>query len=323
MPDYKSLSQYLEETAEKEAAPSALHSDKVALLQKGLNDLIDKSIVDLKKRLLVKGVKSGGVLNTLKRWWSNFWYGSGGRSNPYYYHNVFGSQLGAPSTVDIKKEFTRIPLNHYNFLKEQSEILEANLISASKPENTRLFAIINNWEKDFRIKLNDLLTSCMMGGSCMPSGTVTLPTPSKVLAPEVDTSGPTTLPLACEDPRLAHLPKIQKIKEILAKIEAHGDKAAEYARKIKNKINKKDPEDLLQELCEILSEIESHKHAYEDDNWLKDKLLRFNTEVKAKVVENRKQFATLKDYKPVGKIIFESDSTLYERTLECLEKMRS
>lgn len=325
MRKFKSLSQYAEAVAETDATPSISDSEKMMQLQNGLNDLIEKSIADLKQRLLVKGVKAGGVMNTLKRWWSNFWYGSTGTKNPYYYHNVLGPSLGAPSNIDVKRESFSLTLEEFKFLQEQSNLLEANLVSAQTPENTRLFSIINDWEKNFKLALNKFLTSCMLGGSCTVRPTVSPKIPSPIVpAPITEPTGPSAIDMPCEDPRIAHLPPAKKIKKLIDEILTNGDKASEYARKIKKIVPKKDPQEVVEELCDVLDQLIKYKTTVEDDpDWVADHVNRFNA-LKAITNESLSLKQSLSEYKiSKPKISFEKDSTLYEKTLTCLEQLRS
>lgn len=306
---HKSLSQYLEETSADNPLADKSDAEILSSLQSGLSNLVDKAVDDLKQQLLRRTPAAGGLMDTVKRWWSNFWYGKSGTKNPYYYHNVLGSSLGAPSNVETKKEHLEISLEHYTFLKKQTAILEANIVSASRPENTRLFAIINNWTKDFKNDLNRYLTSFMASG---PRATTPSPIlPSRVIPMEID-GGATgeeadkTLPLPCENPRMARMSTAQKIKDILKKLEDHGGEAATFVRKIKGRINKKDPTELLEKLCKTLAEVEDDTVG-SDPDWLSSHLAEINY-IRNKTTEN---------------LEFSNNDTLYERTLICLEKLRS
>ena len=315
----KSLSQYL---VEAEKIDAASISDKTSQLQIGINNFIDDSIAKLKLKLIEKPPPSGGAMDTLKRWWSNFWYGSKGTKNPYYHSNILGG-LGAPSNIPESVEPIQLSLEHYNFLKQQSDLLEANLVSAQTPQQTRLFAIINNWAKDFKISLNNLISGCMTGGSCSASP-ITISAPaSKVIMSEPATSGPTSYPLPCENPRATGMSLDKQIKQLLDDINKEGGKGVDFAKKAKKLIAKKSKHSVISHLCYILKQLKDEKDLVTaDPDWISDHLQTIHS-LDAEKNESALKFLALKEFKPTAKLNFDKDSTLYERTLTCLEKIRS
>lgn len=98
MENAKQITKYIKEADENINSDNQKsdYAKNLDAFSEKIGELIDRYTQRLKVSLLKPDAKPQGFFNTLKHWWNNAWHGPRDKvNNPYYYQNIVG-QLGRP-----------------------------------------------------------------------------------------------------------------------------------------------------------------------------------------------------------------------------------
>lgn len=331
MQNSKQITRYIREADESftvtpfNTSDVVISVDDLRKMQQEIIKLIDVSLFNLKSSLVRQPKTQSGIFNTLKRWWSNIWYGpKNKKENPYYYHNLFGSLGGSvnESTIDL-------PLEHFKILHEHSvKLQEAVMSDVGK---TRLMSIIDLWAKELKSALETLVQNCISGKGCSlkqigkspvetkgPVATGPLPEPDPTTVPKItprtiDMPEPGSAPVT-EDETVVKNVHETKIQDVLAKIAKLGGQGKVYADEFKKRTDIPMTRKTLRIVNDVLTryskKLPSTKTA-----------ALHELDVFEEATYN--YLPTLEEYAEAPHVSFENDDTLYEKTLTCLELLRS
>lgn len=130
-----------------------------------IDTTVDSMMTMLKKQLLSSNFEKRGVWDRFKNWMSNLWHGRYGQKNPYYFINTLGDFAGAPGKIPKKECFTPsvFTLHEYTVIKNIFDQLEESLetfneADMSGVENLRLMRILDDWSKQLKIALKNLMS---------------------------------------------------------------------------------------------------------------------------------------------------------------------
>lgn len=323
----KQITRYIKE-ADESLTATPLDSSNIVVsvedlrnMQQQISKLIDVSLFNLKSSLVRQPKTKTGIFNTLKRWWSNIWYGpQNKKENPYYYHNLLGSLGG-----QVSESTFNLPLEHFKVLNEQSIKLEAAI--ASDVTKTRLMSIIDLWAKELKSALETLMQNCIQGKGCSlkqlsrsPVPTAEVPTAtdaSPVVEPAepADKVGTVDMP----DPGSSTIvPATNKheaqILDVLEKLEKLGGQGKVYADEFKKRTTIPMTRKTLRIVNDVLTRYSK-------------KLPTTKTaalhELDIFEAVDYQYLPSLEEYNEFPRISFENDDTLYEKTITCLELLRS
>jgi hypothetical protein len=127
-----------------------------------LDSEMDKFIAELKHRIISQQGPQRGVWDRMKGWWSNVTRGRYNQSNPEYWRNRLGDDLGG-----VAQEGTlSMGLKEFHVLKRLATELEDSLNALNEDmsgvplpkgsENLRVMSIIDNWANRFKQAVRQL-----------------------------------------------------------------------------------------------------------------------------------------------------------------------
>ena len=181
--DYRKLT----ETTPDAGLPAS-GNDQVTSVQAQVNQIVDAWVSEL-KRLLISpqtGDTRRGVWDRFKNSMANMWHGRYNTSNPYFWKNKLGDDLGAvddigPDNPEPTKEHfnpNNLSLADYKSLKDICESLEEQLNEdIPGTENLRLVRIIDNKAKELKQKLTSIVTGEAPAAQDQPNESPIEPTP--------------------------------------------------------------------------------------------------------------------------------------------------
>lgn len=160
--DYRKLT----ETPDAELQASG--NDQTSI-QAQINQIVDAWVSELKRTLISPetGDTRRGVWDRFKNSMANMWHGRYNTSNPYFWKNKLGDDLGAvddmgtDNSEPTKEQFNpnKLSLEDYKSLKDICESLEEQLNeNVPGTENLRLVRIIDNKAKELKQKLMSIVT---------------------------------------------------------------------------------------------------------------------------------------------------------------------
>lgn len=180
-----------EDTPDVEAGPeNVLNHEKATSIQNQVNQVIDAWVTDLKRTLInpmTPLAQRRGVWDRFKNTMSNMWHGRYNQSNPYFWKNKLGDDLGATQEESFNPN--NLSLADYKSLRDICESLEAQLNEdvPSGAENLRLVGMIDAKAKELKQKLMSIV-----GGTADNSSMSA--TPSKTQPEELDPTSSKTQP---------------------------------------------------------------------------------------------------------------------------------
>lgn len=158
-----------------ESAQAPDNSAAVAKLKQEIDALVVQWVNELKKELVSGEMKTAprGLWDRFKGGLANMWYGRYNQSNPYYWQNRLGDDLGRP--VQSESTFNQLPftLKEYmdlrNFFDQFEYKIKEDYEETGGTGGLRINQIINQKANELRQKLNNLLIQHAQSGALTPS----------------------------------------------------------------------------------------------------------------------------------------------------------
>lgn len=211
------------------ASPAAVTPDDVlkhANLEKLKNDInkeVDSWVADLKRTLVNPFTplnRQRGMWDRFKNSVSNLWHGRYNQSNPYFWQNKLGDDLGATAESFVQMPFS---LEEYKELRSICESLEEEIMEADGTENLKVMRIIDMKAQELKTKLLNMLSSTV--GSEAPASPVAPESPASPAAPGPGEEKPAD-PAAAEEDEEPDTPArgaVPLLKQLLQQAHDNGE----------------------------------------------------------------------------------------------------
>jgi len=282
---------------------------------------IDTQVNQLKSEILSGkyATKKRGTFDRLKNWWYNTIMGQQNQKNPYYKTNLLGS-LG---------QVSEMKLEDYNFL-----LSEARKIESIAEQKTNLDTILNNWASEFKRQIESRLKEFLRNRFVQQPIRKVTKKVKKTLKPINNEKRLEAEKEVIETAPKPSTNKQHKLIEILNKIKAKEEsdiflgsvledrEAVLVVDILANRDAFKKDEKAMDDLIQTLDAYIQNKPKRTEQQNLHDldtieaKFLKNNLKDHVVELELRKS-----NYDKKEKLDFKN-TTLYERTIECLDKLR-
>lgn len=178
-----------------------LKHEKAANIQQQVNQIVDAWVTDLKRTLINPMTplsQRRGVWDRFKNTMSNMWHGRYNQSNPYFWKNKLGDDLGATQEESFNPN--NLSLADYKSLRDICESLEAQLNEdvPAGAENLRLVRMIDTKAQELKQKLMSIVGG-VEDGSPM-SATPSAPSIPSTDEPEAKPNEPAAEPASAAVP---------------------------------------------------------------------------------------------------------------------------
>lgn len=282
---------------------------------------IDAKVEELKSEIMSGkyATQKRGTFDRLKNWWYNTIMGQQNQKNPYYKTNLIG-RLG---------QVAEMKLEDYKFL-----LSEAQKVDNIAVQKTNLDKILDNWSFEFKKQIESRLREFLRNAYVQKA----VRKPTKKVTKKIKTKKKTSINSGDSEVVDSEQPTIQNSKEIeiknlLNKLNekedgdifigtALEDLESTFAMDLKNNLdtikNDEAKMDLLLTTLTNYLNNKATKSEFENRTQIKDMSKQFleNIQNYALELEIRKN-----NYGKKEKLDF-NNTTLYERTIECLDKLR-
>lgn len=142
-----------------------LQKEKLNNLILQINKVVDDWVVELKRTLInpiTPATQRRGIWDRFKNSMSNMWHGRYNQSNPYFWQNKLGDDLGAMDANPPNEAFNpnKLSLHDYKTLKDICESLEYQINESvpSGAENLKIIKLIDDKAKQLKTALASILT---------------------------------------------------------------------------------------------------------------------------------------------------------------------
>jgi hypothetical protein len=310
-----------------------LNQNDANKLVSSIMKFIDEEIVALKNDILSGKYTptKRGVFDRLKNWWYNAIMGYENKKNPYYKTNVLG-KLG---------QVAEMRLEDYKFL-----LFEANKIEVANRQKTNLDKILDAWSFDFKKNLESRLREFLTNVFQEQKPAITVRQEKNVRIPNADV--PKSVKINTPKPSKEKA-KEEKKEDLSKETEMVPiTKEQDELRNLLEKLIAKEEDIFIDNLEKAQLEEEEEQYFYGFENEYMD-TLNENPDKYSQVIRLLKDYMnnkslsnlqtlksnlsqvlsestkieidTLKNFNLKEKLDFEN-TTLYERTIECLDKLR-